>query len=317
VKKVDITMASFLDMMVLSPKSSKLDEIAGIVKWERLRYRLNKVLDRSGFGPSGYDVVQLFKALVLQNLYGLSDPGMEEMLYDRLSFRRFCGFGLTDKMPDETTLCRFRGALSGKTDKLFQLVMKDIESKGIELTAGTIVDASVIKSSTRPPRGGEASTTDPEAGWTKKSGDYIHGYKAHVASCHKTGLIKRVIATSADVHDSQVFGQLLEEGTPFVTADKAYDSKVNRDLLHQHQIQDGILYRGRANKQQPHWQKHLNKLWSKTRSNIERIFGHLKTIHGLTQTKYKGWVKNQVHLDLLAMAYNMKRAATLLRRSAG
>lgn len=310
-------MGSFLDMMVVSPKSSKLDEIAGIVRWERLRYRLNKVLDRSGLGPNGYDPLQLFKVLVLQNLYGLSDPGMEEMLYDRLSFRRFCGFGLTDKMPDETTLCRFRGALSGKTEKLFQLVMDDIAAKGIELTSGTIVDASVIKSSTRPPRGGEVSMTDPEAGWTKKRGDYIHGYKAHVASDAETGLIKKVIATSADVHDSQVFGQLLEEVTPFVTADKAYDSKVNRDLLQKHQIQDGILYRGRANNHQPQWQKNLNKCWSKTRSNIERIFGHLKSIHGLTHTKYKGWVKNQVHLDLLAIAYNLKRATTLLRRSTG
>lgn len=310
-------MGSFLDMMVVSPKSSKLDEIAGIVRWERFRYRLNKVLDRSGLGPSGYDPLQLFKALVLQNLYGLSDPGMEEMLYDRLSFRRFCGFGLTEKMPDETTLCRFRGALAGKTDKLFQLVILDIKAKGIELTTGTIVDASVIKSSTRPPHGGEVSHTDPEAGWTKKNGAYIHGYKAHMASDHKTGLIKKVIATSADVHDSQVFGQLLEEGTPFVTADKAYDSKENRALLCKYQIQDGILYRGRPHKKQPQWQKYLNKFWSKNRSNIERIFGHLKTIHGLTQTRYRGWARNQVHLDLLAMAYNMKRAATLLRQQTG
>jgi IS5 family transposase len=242
---------------------------------------------------------------------------MEEMLYDRLSFRRFCGFGLEGKLPDETTFCRFRGALKGKTDKLFQLVMEDIAAKGIELTSGTIVDASVIKSSTRPPRGGEVSKTDPEAGWTKKGGDYIHGYKAHVASDAETGLIKRVIATSADVHDSQVFGQLLEEGTPFVTADKAYDSKANRKLLETHGIEDRLLYRGRAHKHQPLWQKHLNKLWGRTRSNIERIFGHLKTIHGLTQTKYKGWERNQVHLDLLAIAYNLKRAAKLQRRSMG
>ena len=242
---------------------------------------------------------------------------MEEMLYDRLSFRRFCGFGLGGKLPDETTLCRFRGALKGKTDKLFQLVMQDIEAKGIELTSGTIVDASVIKSQAKPPRGGEVSDTDPEAGWTKKGGEYVHGYKAHVASCSKTGIIKRVMATSADVHDSQVFGQLLEEGTSFVTADKAYDSKANRNLLKTYGIEDRVLYRGSAHKEQPLWQKHLNKLWSKSRSHIERIFGHLKTIHGLTQTKYKGWERNQVHFDLLAIAYNLKRAATLCRRSTG
>lgn len=310
-------MGSFLDMMVVSPKSTQLDIISGIVGWERLRYRLNKILDRSGLGPRGYDPLSLFKALVLQNLYGLSDPGMEEMLYDRLSFRRFCGFSLEDKLPDETTLCRFRGALGGKTDKLFDLVLSDIKAKGIAVKTGTIVDASVIKSATRPPKGGEVSKTDPEAGWTKKGEDYIHGYKAHVGSCHKTGIIKRVIATSADVHDSNVFGQLLEEGTPFVTADKAYDSRANRELLEEHRIQDGLLYRRRAHQKSPAWHNSFNKCWSKIRSNIERIFGHLKTVHGLTQTKYKGWVKNQVHFDLLAIAYNLKRTATLLRRTTG
>ena len=108
--------------------------------------------------------------MILKHLYGLSDPALEEMLYDRLSFRRFCGLALSDKIPDETTSCRFRSALSGQVKKLFDLVMDDLSKKGITLKTGAIVDASVIESSVGRPRGGSVNTADPQAGWTKKGG---------------------------------------------------------------------------------------------------------------------------------------------------
>src|SRR5260221_4549641 len=194
---------SFADVLVTqkSHGTTKVEKIHALVNWDRYNYRLKKILNRSGYGLNGYEPMQLFKALILQNLYGLSDPEMEEMLYDRISFRRFCGFALMDKIPDETTLCRFRGALAGHTDKLFTLVLEDIETKGIRLKSGTIIDATVIASSVRPPAGGEVTDKDPQAGWTKKRGEYIYGYKAHVGSDVETGLIKRIISTSGDVHD--------------------------------------------------------------------------------------------------------------------
>lgn len=312
-----MALGSFLDMMVVSPKSSALDEMNAIVRWQRLDYRLKKILDRSGLGPTGYSPILLFKALVLQNLYGLSDPQTEEMLYDRLSFRRFCGLKLDGKIPDETTLCRFRGALKGKSESLFRLVMEDIEAQGISLKGGTIVDASVVSSSVTPPQGGSVSEADPEAGWTKKQGQFHYGYKAHVASSAETGLVKRVIATSADVHDSQALKAVVDRSATYVTADKAYDSKDLRNYLTDHGIDDRILHKKRAKKPQPDWQKALNKLWSKTRCRIEKIFGHWKEIHGLKRCRYKGWEKNQVHFDLLAMAYNLKRTVKILQLKTG
>jgi IS5 family transposase len=311
---------SFADLMVTqkSQGTTKLEKIHGLVRWERFRYRLKKILDRSGQGPTGYDPLQLFQVLLLQNLYGLSDPEMEEMLYDRISFRRFCNFGLSDKIPDETTLCRFRGALQGHTEKLFQMVMEEIAKQGIKVKSGAIVDATVIKSSVRPPKGGEVSKKDPEAGWTKKGGKYIHGYKAHIASDKDTGLIKRVIATSGDVHDSQVFAPLLKGDEEEVYADKAYGSSTNRELLRSHGIEDKILFkRSRGMKDLPSWQVNLNKLWGKTRCNIERIFAHWKTGMGLQKSRYKGWDRHQVHFDLMAMAYNLSRSISLLRKQTG
>lgn len=308
----------FTDLMITqkSKGATKLERIEALVNWKRLDYRIKKVLNRSGLGPAGYNYMNLFKALVLQNLYGLSDPEMEEMLYDRLSFRRFCGFSLKDNIPDETTLCRFRGALVGHTDKLFDLVMQDIAQHGVRLKGGTVVDATVITSAVKPPRGGEVSEKDAEAGWTKKNNTYVYGYKAHV-SCDEQGLIKKVIATSADVHDSQVCAQLLDGSEEAVYADKGYDSKENRALLEARGITPKIMYKGVRGNKQPQWQRVLNKLWSKTRSGIERIFGHWKTFMGLGRSRYRGWDKHQAHFDLVAISYNLARAVKLRPRATG
>lgn len=310
---------SFADLLVTqkSRGTTKLEKIHGLVKWDRYKYRLNKTLNRSGLGPTGYDPIQLFQTLILQNLYGLSDPEMEDMLYDRISFRRFCGFSLNDKIPDETTLCRFRSALQGHTDKLFALVLEDIKSKGIRLKSGTIVDATVIASSVRPPAGGEVSEKDPQAGWTKKREEYTYGYKAHVGADVETGIIKRIVSTSGDVHDGEVFVQLLDGNEPEAYADKAYASNKNRRALQDNRIADKIMYKARRNRHQPRWQIELNKLWSKTRCQIERVFGHWKRNYGMDRCRYKGWEKNQVHFDLVGMAYNLNRTVNILGHATG
>jgi len=139
---------------------TRLEKIESLINWGRLGYRLRKILNRSGLGPTGYDPMTLFKAMILQHLYGLSDPALEEMLYDRLSFRHFCGLGLSDKIPDETTICRFRAALSGRVKTLFDLVLDDLAAWGITLKTGAIVDASVIQSSVGRPRGGTVNAAD-------------------------------------------------------------------------------------------------------------------------------------------------------------
>lgn len=113
---------SFADPKVplKSRGSTKLEKIHAIVNWSRYDYRLKKIFDRSGLGPNGYHPIQLFQVLVLQNLYGLSDPETEDIPYDHISFRRFCNHSLKGRTPDETRICRFRLTFEGHTGKLLQ-----------------------------------------------------------------------------------------------------------------------------------------------------------------------------------------------------
>ncbi len=302
---------SFAEMLVPQRRESSLDKILGLVKWERLRYRLKKIVDRSSEGRPAYDELVMFRVMILQKLYDLSDPQMEEMLYDRLSFRRFCGLGLEDKIPDETTILRFRNLLQGHSEKLLARVNQDLGEKGIEWAGGRIVDATLIESKARPPRGWEQSEVDPEAGWACKNGDYTYGYKGHVSTTKK-GLICKTKITSAEVHDSQVLESLLDENTTKVYADKAYPSKARRQHLKDHGIKDGILHKKPKGAPLDPYLKELNKIHSRIRSTVERTFAHLKGIFGARIARYKGWDKNQVHLDLLAIAYNLKRSTRLL-----
>jgi len=307
-----VSLVCFSELFVTqkSKGETRLEKIESLVNWNRIEYRLKKILDRSGLGPAGYPPVTLFKSMILQHLYGLSDPALEEMLYDRISFRRFCGLSLNDKIPDETTICRFRQALSSHVDKLLRIVMDDLAQKGVALKTGSIIDASVIESSVKAPCGGEVSEHDVDAGWTKKGGRYHYGYKAHV-SCDTQGLVKEVVVTGAEVHDSQVFEHLLDGSEEVVYADKAYGSHKNRNLLLQQGTKDCLMYKKQKRKKQPQWQVQLNKIWSRTRSTVERVFAHWKTVLKVTRCRYVGLTKVQDHMLFLAMTYNLMRASKI------
>lgn len=303
---------SFAELLVTQRRVSDLDKMYSLIHWERFRYRLKKVLDRSSDGRPPYDELCMFRIIILQNLYNLSDRDMEEMLYDRFSFRRFCGFGLESSLPDATTILRFRNLLQGQSEKLLQMVNDELSAKGMSWSGGSIVDATVIESAYAPPTGGEQNPLDSEAGWTKKRGKYTYGYKAHLSTT-KAGLIRKTKATSADVYDGKVLAPVLEGTETKVYADKAYSSKENRNLLRTRGIKDGILHKKPKGKEMSEAVKVLNKINSRIRMGVERTFAHLKTLFGYRKAKYTGWIKNQVHLDLLAIAYNLKRCSRLAR----
>ena len=160
--------------------------------------------------------------------------------------------------------------------------------------------------------GGEQNPLDSEAGWIKKRGKYTYGYKAHLSTT-KAGLIHKTKATSADIYDGKVLAPVLDgtETKIYVYADKAYSSKENRNLLRTHGIKDGILHRKSKGKEMSEAVKLLNKLNSRIRMGVERTFAHLKALFGYRKTRYTGWIKNQVHLDLLGIPYNLKRCSQL------
>jgi IS5 family transposase len=301
---------TFAELLVTQRKVSDLDKMYELIRWERFRYRIKKMLDRSAEGRPPYDEMCMFRVMILQNLYNLSDRQMEEMLYDRLSFRRFCGFGLDSPLPDSTTILRFRNLLQGQSEKLLEMVNEELQGKGISWSSGSIVDATVIESAYKAPPGGEQSVVDSEAGWTKKRGKYTYGYKAHISTTKK-GLIRKTKATSADIYDGWVLPSVLEGRETKVYADKAYGSKKNRKLLKDHGIKDGLLHKKPKGKSLEDSLKTLNKINAQIRATIERTFAHLKTLFHYRRARYKGWDKNQVHLDLLAISYNLKRSLRL------
>ena len=156
-------MTSFADLSTTrSSKPHKLHTINKLVRWYRIDKELNKCLKRSNLGPIGYKPLQLFKALLLQNLYNLSDPQLEEALYDRISFRDFCGFSMSGSIPDETTLCRFRASLQNNTEILMEKVNQELARHGVAFKSGVIIDATIVESSVCTPCGGEVSVVHPK-----------------------------------------------------------------------------------------------------------------------------------------------------------
>jgi IS5 family transposase len=159
----------------------RLDRIAGLTDWSPMERLLGPL--RAPTGRPGYPPLALLRALLLAQCYQLSDPGLEEALADRLSFHRFCGFGLDDGTPDETTLCRFRTALAerGLAEALFAELNRQLDARGLMLKAGTLIDATLVEAAVAcPPRSeGEVSTKDPEAGFTRRGQRSFFGIGSH------------------------------------------------------------------------------------------------------------------------------------------
>jgi IS5 family transposase len=187
----------------LAGGSSPLDRLSGLVKW----YRFEKLppLRDGGPGRAAWPPLVLFKALLLQSLYGLSDRELEEALGDRLSFRRFVGLGLEEMIPDHTVLSRFRNLLVSERllEKLFGELDRQLEKAGVILKRGTMLDATLIDAVSSPPTD-ERVSKDADARITARQGKagFTFGYKAHVGVDESSGLIRKVITTPANVNDT-------------------------------------------------------------------------------------------------------------------
>lgn len=292
----------------------KLEAIAAQIDWQPIA-RLIDGLRPGHTGRPPYAPLVMVRVLLLQHWYGLSDAEVCEALSDRLSFRRFCGLALEEATPDATTLCRFRAALgqAGLAEPIMVEVNAQLAARGLMLKRGTIVDATLIAAAVAPPTPTEGQVTarDPEAAVAARKGGAIYGYKAHVAADEGTGLVRDVIVTSADLHDTLAFAALLQGDEAAAYADRAYDSAANRALLAEAGIADGIMHRARRNRALRPWQRWHNRALASIRGGIERIFGTWKRSWGLRRMRYRGLARNQAHLHLVAAAWNLLRAASL------
>jgi IS5 family transposase len=299
-------------------RNARLERIAQAFDWSALERRLAPV-SAARTGRPSYPPLCLFKALLLQQWYGLSDPALEEALCDRLSFRRFVGLAASEGSPDHSTLSRFRTALrtAGLDQALMDEIARQLDAGGLLIKAGTLLDATLVEAQVRRPAlqegAGAKSPQDPEAAWTRKGGRSHFGDKAHVAVDEGSGLIRRALLTPARVNESEVADHLICGDEGAVYGDKAYENKQRRARLKAAGIKDRILHRSHKNQAGlPHWQQVRNRLIGPIRAAVERVFGTLKRHYGWRRVRYVGLAANATHLRLLVCAYNLRRAEALL-----
>lgn len=292
--------------------SSPLDRLAALVKWYRFDKLLGGLRD-GGAGRPAWPPLVMFKALLLQSLYGLSDRELEEALGDRLSFRRFTGLGLDEAVPDHTVLNRFRNLLvtQGLLDRMFDELDRQLEREGVIVKRGTMLDATVIKAASAP-GSDQRPSCDPDAAFGKSKDGFTFGYKAHVGVDEGSGLIRALITTPANINDTQVADDLICGDARAVMADAAYDTKARRARL----IAEGKKPRimRRPNKHHPKLAPRLrryNRLIARRRAAVETTFATLKNRMKLTRIRYVGLAKASAQLTLAAIAFNMRRWAAI------
>ena len=204
---------------LVAERSTFLTEVDGLIDWLPVESVLAGIYSSPKGRPS-YPLLSMFKVLLLQQWYGLSDYGMEEALADRISFRRFSGLGLSDSVPDHSTISRFRAQVGGRVEELMAALNAQFESKGLVVKRGTLMDASFVKASSGK------REVDPEAGrYGQNKDSSVSGYKAHVGVDQDSGLVRRVVVTPANVNDTEVADELVMGDEAALYADKAYDKR--------------------------------------------------------------------------------------------
>ncbi len=299
-----------------SDRVSRLEKISGLLDWSAFEKHLSGIYG-SRRGEAAYPALMMFKVLLLQRWYGLSDPEMEEALWDRLSFRLFSGLSLEDATPDHSTIWRFRERLT--TRGLMGLLLGELTAQldvgGFILKQGTLIDASIVESAARRPRvkEGKTSQTDPQArfGRGNQRSGYSFGYKVHVAVDQFSGLVRALSLTPANVEEVMLGPGLMQGDEMVVYADRGYDAARMRDRLSTLGIANGILRRGTKIKPISEEETDRNHVLSLKRRPVEKLFGTLKRSYRMDRMRYFNQARNTTALFLACFAYNVRRLHTL------
>lgn len=333
-------MATFFELGLENQLGSKnkLVKINKLINWEKIREYLKKIHkneDHNLGGPIGYDSLKMFKAILLGQWHNLSDPGLEESLRVRLDFMAFTGFDMGSRIPDETTICRFRNKLiTLKLDtKLFQFLNQELEKLGIQIESaeGALVDATIIESSCRPRKeiivsvdrkeDPETNTSviqineskDPDGRWIKKRNKSYYGYKGFISVSKGDGYIQTTHVTPANESEMKVF-KLFAKDIPSseIFADKGYASAKNNALLKQLGKKSRIMKKAARNRPLRQWEKVFNRLVSHHRFRVEQAFGTLKRRFHLNRFRYVSLQKAQSELVFKSIGFNLLKAANSL-----
>lgn len=340
---MDIYQPSFFDeadrLAKLTRLKDPLVELKRHIDFELFRPQLAEVFTKerkSAAGRKAYDVVFMFKILILQRLYNLSDEQAEYQINDRHSFQRFLGLRLGTSVPDFSTVWLFREALTKAEviKPLFDTFGATLEKHGVITKVGTIVDASfvevprqrntkeeneMIKDGKVPPEWTEKPRKlcqkDTEARWTKKNKETFYGYKNHVRADAEHVIITDYTVSDAAVHDSQELPNLvnIEKSASVLFADSAYKSAKTDQTLTDLGIENCVHEKGARNRPLNEIQKELNRLKSQIRCKIEHIFGCVENSMGGPEQEYIGLARNTTGIGLSNLAYNFLRYVQLVK----
>ena len=281
-----------------------LEEMDRVIPWEKLLGVIRPYYPKAGNGRQPMPLPMMLRIYFMQQWYGLSDPAMEDSLYDIESMRRFAGIALeADTVPDETTILHFRHLLEKHelTKKIFEQTQHYLTEKGLLLREGTIVDATIINapSSTK----NREKKRDKEMKQTKKGNQWYFGMKAHVGTNTDKGLVHSVVVTDAAVHDSRVMDKLLHGEEEAVYGDKAYASEEKRKDYEAKGIEWCIKRKATRGRQLTPEDKAYNKRQGRIRAKGEHAFLVVKHLWHYRKVRYKGLYKNAAQVfSLFALA---------------
>lgn len=298
------------------PRSATLlERLDAATPWEKLATPIRALpeYNNPGAGHPPWCPVLMLKCLMLAKWFNLSDPGLEEALKDRISFRKFVGLSFTDKTPDETTFVKFRTRLreAGIHDTIFDAVVKHLDSKGLLVKQGSMVDATIIQAPRGRPRPDGTHTRDTDASFTSKHGVPHHGYKGHI-NADLSGIVTDYRFSTAKQHDSDHIDDLTINETTLVLADSAYSSRARRAELRSRGVIDGIIYKRVRGQNKLHgWQQRWNRRVSTLRARVEHPTGMMKQQLGYRRVRYRGRQRNAFDFAMILTACNLKRSLSL------
>lgn len=249
----------------------------------------------------------MLRIYFLQQWFNLSDPGAEEALYDIVSMRMFARIELgQDVIPDETTILNFRRFLEEQQlpQRFFERINKLLEAKGLLMKSGTIVDATIIDAP--PSTKNKLKQRDPEMRQTKKGNQWYFGMKAHIGTSEQ-GIIHSLTTTSANVHDSVEFGNLLHGEEESVYADAAYANATRKQGFENAQVKWNVSRKATSGHPLSERDKQWNRTCSRVRAFVEHPFHVLKCLWHHTKVRYRGLRKNTCQLFSLCALTNIFR----------
>jgi IS5 family transposase len=299
-KRPQTTLAStgFEKYTKTTRRAQFLAEMERVVPWQALCARIEPVYPKAGNGRPPVGVERMLRMYFLQHWFNLSDPAVEEALYDSPTLRAFVGIDLgQEPVPDETTVCKFRHLLEqhGLGRTLFDEVTQHLRAQGLAISTGTIVDATIIAapSSTKNASG----TRDPAMHQTQKGRQWYFGMKGHFGVDSQSKLIHSVEVTPANIHDSHVLPWLLHGQERRVWGDSAYAGQAGMLSVCAPHARD-FTHRRTGSRATNRWK-------SRIRARVEHPIGVIKRVFGFTKVCYRGLVKNRHRLVVACALANL------------